>query len=188
MALVESSPPDYQSPYPHFNLKSTTGNFISSQELLDGCKGMVVLFTCNHCPYAKALWHRIIRDTNKIRAFGFEIVAINPNIHPQYPEDSFEKMMELKNELNLPFEYLVDEDQQIAKQYHAQCTPDLYVLNNDMTIGYRGAYDDDWKNETAVQQTFLLDALHQLNQDNNNVVPAVKPSMGCSIKWLNDNF
>mgnify|MGYP001294026012 CR=1 FL=1 len=188
MTLVESIPPNYQNPYPHFSLKSTTGDVISSQELLKGNKGMVVLFTCNHCPYAKALWDRIIRDTNKIRTYGFEILAINPNIHPDYPEDSFEKMIELKTKLNLPFEYLVDEDQQVAKQYHAQCTPDLYVLNNDMTIGYRGAYDDDWKNETAVQQTFLLDALHQLNQDNNNMVPVVKPSMGCSIKWLNDNF
>lgn len=187
MALVESTPPDFQNPYPHFNLKSTTGKFISSQDLL-GPNGIVVLFTCNHCPYAKALWNRIIQDTVKIRSLGFGLVAINPNSHPDYPCDSFEKMIELKRELNLPFEYLMDEDQHIAKTYDAQCTPDLYVLNNDMTIGYRGAYDDDWKNESAANQTFLLDALQQLNRDNIKMVPAIKRSMGCSIKWVSDNF
>jgi peroxiredoxin len=188
MAFVESTPPDYQKIYPHFNLKSTTHNLRSSRELLLGCKGLVVLFTCNHCPYAKAIWGRIIRDASKIRSYGFEIVAINPNIHPNYPDDSFEKMIELKKDLNLPFEYLVDENQEIAKQFNAQCTPDLYVLNNDMTIGYRGAYDDDWKNEMTVKHPFLLDSLQQLSIDSKTPVPTILPSMGCSIKWQNVSF
>ena len=187
MALVESTLSNKTNQLPHFSLKSTNGEFKNSKDLMAG-NGLVVLFTCNHCPYAKALWQRIINHLDVIRSFNFEFVAINPNIHPNYPDDSFENMIKLSNEMNFQFHYLVDENQAVAKQFDAQCTPDLYVLNHAMKVLYRGAYDDHWKDESLVTQHYLLDALKKLNNDINTSISVIKRSMGCSIKWVNENL
>ena len=182
MVLLESNYSNYEKTFTRFKLKSTKGKWVHSDDV-QSHQGLLVIFTCNHCPYAKALWNRLINDTNDIKQFGFGIIAINSNIHPDYPEDSFEKMKDLANSLNLPFDYLVDEDQMIAKKYDAQCTPDFFVLDNSYKLIYRGAYDNNWKDESQVTDKYLLNIL-KTKADNVYVRPQTEtPSMGCSIKW-----
>ncbi|MEK9726511.1 MAG: thioredoxin family protein [Candidatus Margulisiibacteriota bacterium] len=182
MVLLKSNQPKFNKKYPPFKLKSTSIAQRHSDELKKE-NGLFIIFTCNHCPYAHAYWGRLIRDFNKINQLGFGMVAINPNINPDYPQDSFENMMKLQVEFKLPFEYLVDEDQEIAKAYDAQCTPDFYVLNSNYELMYRGAYDNNWKNENEVTNNYLLDALHNVKNNKQNKDQKI-PSMGCSIKWL----
>jgi peroxiredoxin len=171
---LESRP--YQR-YPDFNLKSVHNKHISSQKLI-GKNGLIVLFTCNHCPYAKALWGRLIEDIKTIASAGFSVAAINPNNHSSYPEDSFEEMQVLSNSLALPFPYLFDETQDTAKRYDAQCTPDLFVLSSQMELLYRGAYDNNWKHPDQVTERFLIQVI-----TSKEWVKATVPSIGCSIKW-----
>ena len=183
MVLKEASMESSRPAYPGFNLLSTD-NTTKSHEQLMGEKGLIVIFTCNHCPYAKALWNRLISDVSAIKAKGFNVVAINPNINPDYPDDSYENMVEFAQSVNLPFHYLVDETQEIAKQYDAQCTPDLFVLNPSMELIYRGAYDDHWKDHEKVEKTYLLNALDQHINQPAATITVEKLSMGCSIKWV----
>ena len=187
MALIESKKADHEQTFPSFELKNTNDINTHSNELM-GNNGLVILFTCNHCPYAKALWDRTIRDFSIIQQAGFNIIAINPNIHPDYPEDSFEQMVQMAADLNIPYPYLVDETQSIARAYDAQCTPDLYVLNQQMKLIYRGAYDDHWKDASLVTEPYLLNALNAYQDNPTITIPTKKPSIGCSIKWVNDNL
>ena len=182
MVLLSASDSEFLKEYPVVKLKSTTKKNINSVDLM-GENGLVILFTCNHCPYAIALWDRLIRDYKKIRHYGFNLIAINSNIHPDYPDDSFDEMVKLSQKKELPFNYLVDETQEIAKSFDAQCTPDLFVLNNTHKLLYRGAYDDNWKYSSQVKEMFLLNALHEFN-DGNISFFNVPSSMGCSIKWV----
>ena len=182
MVLLSSSDSKFLSNQSKFNLKSTQDTIESSQGLM-GKSGLVVLFTCNHCPYAIALWNRLLKDYQTITSYGFNLVAINPNINPDYPDDSFEEMVNLTQEKKLPFKYLVDETQNIAKTYDAQCTPDLFVINNNHKLLYRGAYDDNWKDSTQVKEKYLVNALKEFNNGNMHFFNVPK-SMGCSIKWV----
>lgn len=182
MVLLSSEKSTLFEEYPHFSLNNSFGDTVLSQQLVSS-NGLLVVFTCNHCPYAIALWDRMINDYSTIQSFGFEVVAINPNINPNYPDDSPENMKSLVENKHIPFEYLVDEDQSIASQYDAKCTPDFFLLNPDMNLLYRGAYDDNWKDETAVTESYILKSMeyYQLNQS--ILYSDQSSSMGCSIKW-----
>ncbi|NLE65597.1 MAG: thioredoxin family protein, partial [Elusimicrobia bacterium] len=110
------------------------------------------------------------------------VVAINPNINPDFPDDSPEKMREAVERMGIPFPYLVDEDQTVAKAFKAQCTPDIYLFNKDGDLVYHGRIDDNWKDEEAVTKEELKEAMNNLAAG----LPVDKkqfPSMGCSIKW-----
>ena len=182
MVLLTSSDAEFLKEYPVVELKSTNNKFINTADMM-GKNGLVIIFTCNHCPYAIALWDRLIRDYTTIKRLGFNLITINPNIHPDYPEDSFKEMVKLSHKKDLPFNYLVDEKQETAKSFDAQCTPDLFVLDSTHKLLYRGAYDDNWKNSTQVKETFLLNALNEFNNENISFYNGPK-SMGCSIKWV----
>jgi len=109
-------------------------------------------------------------------------VAINPNIHPNYPDDRPEAMLDKIAEWGIPFPYLVDEAQSVAKAYDAQCTPDPYLLDAAGTLYYHGRIDDNWKDETAVTRRELREAIQALV--GGRPAPTVQhPAMGCSIKW-----
>ena len=185
MVLIESSQSEYKQTLPKFKLKSTRNINLSSDELFKE-NGLIIIFTCNHCPYAKAIWNRLIRDYSKINDLGFGLVAINPNIHPDYPKDSFENMIKLSEELKLPFEYLLDETQNTARSYKATCTPDIFIIDNNYKLLYRGAYDDNWKDEELVKEEYLLNYLTNYMKDK-QTIPNNKRSIGCSIKWQNEN-
>ena len=183
MVLLESNPVEPNKQYNHFSLNNPFNQSIQSIDAINK-NGILIVFTCNHCPYAIALWNRIINDYNKVQSMGFNILAINPNINPNYPEDSPQKMAELIESLSVPFEYLIDHDQQIARDYDAVCTPDFFLLDTQLKLIYRGAYDDNWKDEANITQHYILDIMHEYSKSQS--VKAIKktPSIGCSIKWV----
>ncbi len=169
------------SPMPKFELKDAFGNLYASHEL-KGARGVLVFFTCNHCPYAQAVWPRIIRLASFGEKQGIHTVAINPNIHPDYPEDAPEAMETFISTMGFSFPYLVDESQEVAKAFQAQCTPDLYLYDSSGSLRYHGRIDDNWKDETKVTREELKEALVKLSKGE-EISPFQKPSMGCSIKW-----
>jgi len=151
-----------------------------------GEKGLLVMFICNHCPYVKAIRERIVRDTNELKAMGMNSVAIMSNDPSQYEEDSFENMKKVSDDFGFSFPYLVDETQAIAKAYGAVCTPDFFGYNAKLQLQYRGRLDASRK-ETAEGdiKRDLFDAMKQVAQTGHGPKAQI-PSMGCSIKWIED--
>lgn len=182
MALLESTRIPLGTKMPSFILSDPGGTSWSSAALL-GEKGLLVVFTCNHCPYAKAIWGRVISLARHAEGLGINTVAINPNINPDYPADAPPKMKELAAELGLAFPYLVDEDQETARAYQAQCTPDIYLLGGEGQLAYHGRIDDNWQDEAAVTSEELREALDSLGAGR-PIALDQQPSIGCSIKWL----
>lgn len=181
MTLVHSIDLPLGSSMPAFTLKDPTGKVFNSSKLLSG-KGLLVVFICNHCPYAKAQWPRLIRLAGEFAGQGVNTAAINANIHPDYPEDAPHRMMELIAELGITFPYLVDDSQQVAHAFRAQCTPDPYLFDGQGRLFYHGRIDDNWQDDKAVQRQDLREAMMALIAGTDP--PAAQPpSMGCSIKW-----
>lgn len=181
MVLLESSPLPSLTTLPHFDLNDSFGKSFTSHEIM-GKKGMLIVFTCNHCPYAIAIWKRLIELYPKIQT-DIGMIAINPNIHPDYPQDSVESMQQKVLQDKIPFPYLVDDQQLIAKQYQAQCTPDIYLVTNTMKLFYHGRFDDNWQEPDKVQHQDLFNATNRLIQSQTPPKDQF-PSIGCSIKWL----
>jgi len=148
-----------------------------------GEKGLLVMFICNHCPYVKAVIHRIVRDTRELTAQGIGCVAIMSNDPTDYPEDSIENMRRLSRELDFPFPYLFDETQEVAKAYGAVCTPDFFGYNAGLGLQYRGRLDESRK-ETAQEgaRRDLFEAMKAVAATGQGPTEQI-PSMGCSIKW-----
>ncbi len=156
---------------------------------LDDCKGekgLLVMFICNHCPYVKAVLDRLVRDTRELRELGVNSVAIMSNDPHQYEEDSFENMKRIAAENNFPFPYLLDETQQTAKAYGAVCTPDFFGYNADLQLQYRGRLDASRKEAASTDaRRDLFEAMKQVADTGEGPEDQI-PSMGCSIKWLDD--
>ena len=183
MSLQASLKIPLDTPIPEFQLKDPKGQEFNSQNLF-GKKGLLIAFTCNHCPYAIAVWPRIIHLAKHAEALGINTAAINPNINPKYPDDAPDKMIEKVEELGIPFPYLVDDTQKVAKDFKAQCTPDIYLFDGDKKLVYHGRIDDNWQDETKVTHQELREAIDTLAAGK-QVERRQMPSMGCSIKWLN---
>ena len=181
MALVESLKIQLGTLMPKFELKDPFGRVYESDKLF-GKKGLLVAFTCNHCPYAQAVWPRLIRLSEYAKGLGINTVGINPNIHPDYPEDAPDKMKEKIKEWGIGFPYLADDTQKIADTFNAQCTPDLYLYDEAHQLVYHGRLDDNWKDETKVKRQELKEAIENL-AFGKPVSSHQYPSMGCSIKW-----
>jgi peroxiredoxin len=169
-------------PAPDFALRGVDGQIHTR----DGCRGeagLLVVFMCNHCPYVKAVLDRIIRDARDLERHGIGTVAINPNDPVAYPEDSFEAMQQLAREKALPFPYLFDETQQVARAYAAVCTPDFFGFDSQLELQYRGRLDA-FKREAAPPGAprELFDAMKMVAVLGYG--PVVQhPSIGCAIKW-----
>ena len=148
-----------------------------------GPNGLLVMFICNHCPYVKAVLHRIVRDTKELKAMGLNAIAIMSNDPTEYPEDSWENMVRLAKEMDFPFPYVLDESQEIAKAYGAVCTPDFFGFNADQRLQYRGRLDESRK-ETAPEgvRRDLFEAMKEVALTGNGPKDQI-PSIGCSIKW-----
>ena len=181
MALVESVEIPVGFQIPNFKLKDPFGKEYEALKLF-GPKGLLVVFTCNHCPYAIAVWPRLIRLSEWAKSVGVNTVGINPNIHPDYPEDAPARMKEKTKEWEIEFPYLIDETQKIAKEFQAQCTPDLYLFDFHQKLVYHGRFDDNWKDETKVRKEELKEAIQYLIAGK-PISGKPQPSMGCSIKW-----
>lgn len=164
---------------PSFNLPDTNGNNISLDYF--EAETLVVIFTCNHCPYAKAVEDRLVNLGNDYKG-RTDFVLISSNDIENYPADSPEKMAEKAKDKNYPFPYLFDETQEIAKAYSAVCTPDIFLYNKDRKLEYRGRLDDNWQNPQSVTREELKMAIDAVLSGNKIEFDQI-PSMGCNIKW-----
>lgn len=167
-----------------FNLKNVDGNIVSLSDY-DDAKGFIVAFTCNACPYAVMYEDRIIGLHKKYAEKGYPVVAINPNCPDRQPADSYSEMQNRAKDKAFPFAYLVDETQDITKEYGASNTPHLYVLNKEkgkFKVMYIGAIDNNAKDASKVSRRYVDDAIDQII--NGEVVKESKTkAVGCGIKW-----
>ncbi|HYB27336.1 MAG TPA: thioredoxin family protein [Solirubrobacteraceae bacterium] len=165
---------------PDFSLLDTEGRRWSVTDY-DGAPATVVVFTCNHCPYALA-WHdRIAQVANDYAARGVRVVAVNPNDADRYPGDSLDAMRDRVSREQWTIPYLRDETQEVAREYGAKVTPDVFVLDAEGRLRYRGAPDADYDNPRE-QAEWLREALDAVLDGSILERPETKP-VGCSIKW-----
>ena len=168
-----------------FKLKSTENKLISLNDI-KGSKGTLIMFICNHCPYVKAIIKDLVDDCNELKKIGVNAVAISANDPTNYPEDSFENMINFAKKNNFGFPYLYDETQETAKIYDAVCTPDFFGYNQDLKLQYRGRIME-LKNLVPVrnQDSELKLAMQTIAETGQGPRKQI-PSIGCSIKWKNN--
>jgi peroxiredoxin len=166
-----------------FKLKNVDDKMVSLSDYKD-VKGYIVIFTCNHCPYAVAYEDRIIALDKKYKKLGYPVIAINPNNPEIQEKDSFDLMKVRAKEKGFTFPYLFDEGQKIYPQYGATKTPHVYVLEktkNGNIVKYIGAIDDNHSDESAVKVKYVENAVDALLK-NKEVSVKVTKAIGCSIK------
>ena len=169
-----------------FRLRNVDGNYVSMSDYPDA-KGFVVIFTCNHCPYAVAYEDRIIELDKKYKPKGFPVIAINPNDPAAEPRDSYELMQVRAREKGFTFPYLFDDGQKVYPVYGATRTPHIYLLNrvgSDLVVAYIGAIDDNYRNASAVEEPFLANAIDALLAGQ-KPDPDFTRAIGCTIKVAN---
>ncbi|MCU0313517.1 MAG: thioredoxin family protein [Solirubrobacteraceae bacterium] len=167
-------------PLPAFDLPATDG----TRHAVPGeAAATVVVFTCNHCPYALAWHERIVAVARDYAERGVRVLQVNSNDAERYPRDSLEAMAErvARDPQAWPTPYLHDATQEVARAYGAQTTPDVFVAGADGRLAYRGAPDADWEDE-ALGATWLRGALDALLAGR-ACEPAETKPVGCSIKW-----
>ena len=166
-----------------FELKSTDNKILSLNDI-KGENGTLIMFICNHCPYVKAIIKELVQDCKQLRNDGVNSIAIMSNDTINYPDDSFDKMIEFSNDNSFNFPYLIDETQSIAKKYDAVCTPDFFGYNNNLELQYRGRIRE-LKNLEPVQsgESDLLKAMKMIAKSGQGPKDQL-PSMGCNIKWF----
>jgi len=177
---AEAPAAEIGSPASDFVLPGTDGASHSLRSLA-GMRGTVIAFICNHCPYVKAILPRLVRDARDLAAIGVRVIAINSNDTDAYPEDRFERMVELAPGLSFP--YLYDASQAVARAYGAVCTPDFFGYDAGLRLQYRGRLDASRK-ETAPEGTArdLYEAMHSIATTGRG--PELQHvCIGCSIKW-----
>lgn len=168
---------------PEFSLPGIGGSIVSRSDFADR-KGLLVVFMCNHCPFVKHLRAELATLGNEYQDKGIGVVGISSNDAANYPDDSPEKMAVEAAEAGYRFPYLYDESQDVAKAYKAACTPDFFLFDGDMTLVYRGQFDDSRPgNDNPVTGADLRAACDRVLAG--EPVPVEqKPSIGCNIKWI----
>ncbi len=164
-----------------FNLKNVNGKNVSLAGIKNA-KGYIVVFTCNHCPYAKAYEQRIIDLHKRYAPLGFSVVAISSNDKDVVPDDSFANMKKLAKKKKYPFPYLYDETQEVAKNYGATRTPHVYVLDKDRVVRYIGAIDDNSEEPSLAKEKYVESTVDALLKGQDVAVKETK-AIGCGIKW-----
>ena len=166
-----------------FKLKNVDGKYISLGDFPDA-KGFIVIFTCNHCPYAIAYQDRIIDLDKKYKSRGYPVIAINSNDPEIAPNDSYDNMIIRAKEKNFPFPYLFDETQDVYRKYGAKRTPHIFLLNKqgeDLKVEYIGAIDDNSQDASQVTTPYLANAVDALLAGT-TPDPSYTKAIGCSIK------
>ena len=183
MALTQTPICNFGEKAKDFNLKSTEKKTISLKEV-SGKNGTLVMFICNHCPYVKAIIKDLVSDVKSLEKLGIQSVGIMSNDVKNYPDDSFENMISFSKLHGFSFPYLIDEKQNVAKEYGAVCTPDFFGYNKNLELQYRGRIRE-------------LKDLKPVRDDDSDLKIAMKlvaetgkgpknqiPSLGCNIKWF----
>jgi peroxiredoxin len=167
-----------------FSLKNVDGTTVSLSDYNDQ-KGVIVVFTCNPCPFANAYEQRIIALHNTYAPQGFPVVAINPNDVEISPDDTFAKMKERAADRDYPFPYLKDETQEVYKAYGATRTPHVFLLRNQgggkFKVAYVGTIDDNAMDAGLVNTKYVELAIASLTSGS-QPNPAITKAVGCTIK------
>ena len=186
MAVVGSTMLPLGTKAPPFSLPQPDGKYVSSDDFKDA-PALLVVFMCNHCPYVRHIRSSFAQLAREYQARGVGIVGISSNDVESFPDDRPEKMAEESREVGYTFPYLYDESQEAAKAYHAACTPDFFLFDQDRRLIYRGQFDDSRPGNlqpvTGADLRAALDAVLA-----GLPVPGEqRPSAGCSIKWKPGN-
>jgi peroxiredoxin len=145
-------------------------------------KILIVIFSCNHCPYVQAYEDRIMELQKEFVKDSVQIIAINSNDDVKYPDDSFYEMKKRASARGFNFPYLRDEKQEVAKAFGATHTPQIFLFDKNRKLKYEGKIDDNWQEPEKVKSNYLRDAIQQVL--NNEVVSVPETfSIGCTIKW-----
>ena len=181
---VESTMLPLGTKMPSFNLLGIDGEMYTS-EMFNGKKGSLIMFICNHCPFVKHVNEEIVNLSNEMMANNIGVIGINSNDSTQekYAEDSVDKMREYADNLGYSFPYVVDEDQSVAKNFTAQCTPDFFLFDSDQNLVYRGQLDGSRPGNDVPTNGESLRSAVQALLDNEDPISEQLPSMGCNIKW-----
>lgn len=166
-----------------FKLKNVDGKMVSLSDF-KSAKGFIVIFTCNHCPYAKKYEDRIIELDKKYKNQGYPVIAINPNDPNVQPEDGYQQMIERAKQKGFTFPYLVDEGQKIYPQYGATKTPHVFVLQKEKgknIVKYIGAIDNNYDNPNDVSEYYAQDAVNALIKGE-PVKMTKTVAIGCTVK------
>jgi peroxiredoxin len=169
------------SAIPNFSLPAVDGNTYSLDSFKDE-KALIVIFSCNHCPYVQAYENRIKEIQRDYENRGVVVIAINSNDASKYPEDSFEEMKKRAQKQKFNFIYLRDEDQSAARDFDAAHTPEIFLFDKQRKLAYHGKIDDNWQEEKKVKTKYLRDALDELLAGKEISMPETY-SIGCTIKW-----
>ena len=167
-----------------FKLKNVDGNTVTLSDYKDK-KGAIVVFTCNHCPFAKAYEDRIMELDKKYAPLGYPVLAVQPNDPVAYEEDSFERMKARAKEKGYTFPYMIDDNQAVAKAFGAARTPHVFILKNNsgkFNLEYTGTIDDNAQDPAGVTKRYVEDAVSNL-LGGKPVVTTTTKAVGCAIRW-----
>lgn len=169
------------SKLPKFDLRSVAGKMVGDSYLREGDLAMVV-FSCNHCPYVKGSEEQLIAIVRRFEGQGLRTVVINSNDATKYPEDDFAHMQAKAKEMDLPYPYLHDESQEVARAFDAACTPEVYLFDAAGTLIFHGTVNDSPQDKSRAKRDYLTHAIEQAFAGQ-SVDPAFVHPIGCSIKW-----
>jgi len=166
---------------PEFELLNVDGKKLGSEYLKAG-RAALVVFSCNHCPYVQGSDALLVETVRRFEKDGLMTVAVNSNDAVQYPDDSYQHMQEKAKKLSLPYPYLYDETQELAKLFDASCTPECYLFDSSHRLVYQGAITDNPREPGARRKNFLAAAIEQV-LEGLKAEPDFNHPIGCSIKW-----
>ncbi|MBS1683785.1 MAG: thioredoxin family protein [Bacteroidetes bacterium] len=168
-----------------FKLKNTENGKYVSMASFPNAKGYIVVFTCNHCPFAKKYEQRIMDLDKKYASVGYPVIAISPNDPAVAPEDSYDELGKRAKEKGYTFPYTFDETQTVAQAFGATKTPHVFLINKEggkLILKYAGAIDDNTEDAAKVTKNYLADAIAEVMAGKAVTVTETK-SVGCTIKW-----
>lgn len=186
MAETPSTMLPLGTPAPDFRLPDTTGRMVALADFANA-PGLLVMFICNHCPFVKHIRAGLAQFGRDYQPRGLAIVAINSNDVANYPEDSPKKMAAEVKSAGYVFPYLFDDSQEVAKAYHAACTPDFFLFDRRHKLVYRGQFDDSRPSNRRPVTGADLRAAADAVLGGQPVTQDQRPSIGCNIKWKAGN-
>ncbi len=182
VTLTPSSMIELGSKAPDFQLPATDGSLVSLADF-ESHKGLLVIFMCNHCPYVKHIRRALAEFADRNMSPDLAIVGINSNDATTHPADSPEKMIEEVQDVGYRFPYLYDESQEVARSFHATCTPDFFLYDGNRELIYRGQFDDSRPGSDIEVTGSDLEAAVDALMEGREVSRQQTPSVGCNIKW-----
>ncbi|WP_168464759.1 thioredoxin family protein [Wolbachia endosymbiont of Ctenocephalides felis wCfeT] len=186
MVALNTPQVDFDFTAKDFNLLGIDNKYYSLNDCR-GKNGLIVMFICNHCPYVQSIISNLVIDIDLLRKnHQVNTVAIMPNDISEYPEDSFENMVNFAKENKFTFPYLIDSTQKVAKEYGAVCTPDFFGFNSNLNLCYRGRFNDAKKEKIQGYEAGSSDLFQAMKfiAETDNFPAEQKSSIGCSIKWF----